>query len=74
MMAIRKAAFCAVLICSLFTTVIVGTTDDEQNPLKLKMIIELTRHGERAPKEIFTNLTIGKNFEVKAKDLTSTGA
>ena len=39
----------------------------------LELVIELTRHGERASRKIF-NITEGPNFEVKEMELTYTGA
>ena len=41
--------------------------------LELELIVELSRHGERASKKIF-NLTDGENFDVGSKELTKTGA
>ena len=41
--------------------------------LELELIVELSRHGERASKKIF-NLTDGENFDVGSKELTRTGA
>ena len=41
--------------------------------LELELVIEISRHGERASKKIF-NITDGPNFEVGPKELTQTGA
>jgi len=42
--------------------------------LKLEMVVELSRHGERSSKANFKNLTIGNSFDVNAKELTKVGA
>ena len=38
------------------------------------MVIELSRHGERASKANYKNLTIGESFAVGSKELTKVGA
>ena len=42
--------------------------------LKLEMVVELSRHGERASKGNYPKLVNGKSFEVAAKELTKKGA
>ena len=49
-------------------------SDPPKKQLKLEMVIELSRHGERASKANFKNLTIGDSFAVGSKELTKTGA
>ena len=48
---------------------------EQGEPLDLQLVVELSRHGERASKKIF-NLTAdgSQNFQVGAKELTETGA
>ena len=46
----------------------------QQEKLQLELVVEVARHGERAPKKIYSSLAIGPNFEVGSKELTITGA
>ena len=61
------------LIC-LCAVALALKVDQSGDRLQLEMVVEISRHGERASREIFTNLTIGRNFEVGPKELTKTGA
>ena len=40
----------------------------------LRLTVEVARHGERAPKQLFEGLIDGPGFEVGPKDLTKKGA
>ena len=75
----KQAVFLAILF-SIATTLTGGAwaatldSDPPKKQLKLEMVIELSRHGERASKANFKNLTIGDSFAVGSKELTKTGA
>jgi|ERR1719469_109372 len=72
----KQAVFFAFLfsICTLMTR----ATDVDDSPgkrqLKLELVVELARHGERASKATFPNLVQAPGFDVGAKELTKTGA
>ena len=61
------------LICSM-----AYGADIEESPakrdLKLELVVELTRHGERASKADHPHLVSNKSFEVAPKELTKVGA
>ena len=42
--------------------------------LDLELVVEVSRHGERASKKIFNLTAEGENFQVASKELTKTGA
>ena len=79
----KAALLIAILICSWTGTKALATETDDtkcqhqsqsEPKLDLNMVIEVVRHGERASKKIFKDLTVGDNFEVRSKELTRTGA
>ena len=47
--------------------------DSKKSHLELELVVEVSRHGERASKKIF-DLADGENFQVNSKELTKTGA
>ena len=46
----------------------------KNDSMELSMVVEITRHGERASQTVYEGFTDGPNFQVKSKELTETGA
>ena len=76
--------FCILILVSILTrkNLFVNANENEidiessyklPDGLDLELVVELSRHGERASKKIY-NLTDGENFDVGSKELTRTGA
>ena len=49
-------------------------TMPKDKTLKLEMVVELSRHGERASKANFPKIVNGNSFAVAPKELTKKGA